>query len=132
MPLRRNAILAATAFLLAAVQPARADLPLDKYQEAVKDSATSTEAQAFLNGYFIGLSAGLGQLDIARRNPKTITFCLPDQLPIAASQIRNLVDRAIATGAFAQPPASGGSWDVSIVARAALTETFPCPPPAAQ
>ncbi len=111
-------------------QPVWADLPLDKYQEAVKDSATSTDAQAFLNGYFIGLAAGLGQVDIARRNPKTINFCLPDQLPVAASQIRNLVDRAIATGAFAQPPASGGTWDVSIVARAALGETFPCPPPA--
>lgn len=118
----------AAALLLA--PPAWADLPLDKYQEAVKDSATSTEAQAFLNGYFIGLAAGLGQVDIARRNPKTVNFCLPEQLPVAASQIRNLVDRAIATGYFAKPPASGGSWDVSIVARVALTETFPCPPPA--
>lgn len=123
---------AALAAALLFAPPAWADLPLNKYQEAAKDSATSVEAQAFLNGYFIGLSAGLAQLDIARRNPKTITFCLPDQLPIAANQIRNLVDRAIATGAFAQPPASGGSWDVSIVARAALAETFPCPPRAAQ
>lgn len=121
----QRAVLAAA---LLVAPPAWADLPLDKYQEAVKDSATSTDAQAFLNGYFIGLAAGLGQVDIARRNPKAVNFCLPDQMPVAASQIRNLVDRAIATGAFAQPPASGGTWDVSIVARAALAETFPCPP----
>lgn len=126
MAAKRFRVLAAAAVLAAAL-PARADLPLDKYQDAVKDSATNTEAQAFLNGYFIGLAAGLGQLDIARRNPKTINFCLPDQMPVAASQIRNLVDRAIATGAFDRPPASGGSWDISVVARAALAQTFPCP-----
>jgi hypothetical protein len=123
--------LAAT-LLLVAASPAYADLPLDKYQDAVKDSATNTEAQAFLNGYFIGLAAGLGQLDIARQNPKTVNFCLPDQLPLTASQLRTLVDRGIASGAFAQPPASGGSWDMSIVARMVLGQVFPCPPPPAQ
>ncbi len=51
----RRTVLAAA---LLVAPPAWADLPLDKYQEAVKDSATSPEAQAFLNGYFIGLAAG--------------------------------------------------------------------------
>ncbi|MGE0094681.1 MAG: hypothetical protein AB7M05_10035 [Alphaproteobacteria bacterium] len=55
----RNAWCATLAAAPLIAPPAWADLPLDKYQEAVKDSATSAEAQAFLNGYFIGLAAGL-------------------------------------------------------------------------
>ena len=117
----------AMAAMLAAAQAARADLPLDRYMDMAKASQTDKGYAMFLVGYFEGLAAGLEQLDVARQNPNSVDFCLPAKMPIAPDQIRTLVDGEIARGTFNAPPSAGGSWHVSIVARAALARLFPCP-----